>query len=195
MFTKHVRVPYMSIPIKWIAKKKKILIIISDLSCSSLLSPKSLLSITLSSSGGWGQAGGVGKEEGVCCSLFQGSWGPAEDGAALLSLPPCAELAVWSQDLSIFRLDLTSYNTYKRLIKRWIQTEKADYLLIVGFPSPPNAVELSIPKPPNTGGLLRGSIYLKQYNVWMCVYKDTWELHNDHMGSQTHHDERGVCGD
>lgn len=43
-----------------------------------------------------------------------------------------------------------------------------DYLLIVGFPSPPNAVELSIPKPPNAGGLLRGSTYSKRYNVLMC---------------------------
>lgn len=43
----------------------------------------------LSGSEGLGHRGGVGKDEGVWCSLFQGSSGPLEVGTVLPSLVPC----------------------------------------------------------------------------------------------------------
>lgn len=86
----------------------------------------------LSESPGFSQGGGVGKEGGVRCKRFHGSWWPL--------FPPllkcCCALGP----------------------SLWPNTELAAVRdFSAGFPSPPKADELRDPSPPNDVGLLKGS--------------------------------------
>lgn len=114
-----------------------------SLSLSSLLTNESRLSesrslswelaeVLLSESPGFSQGGGVGKEGGVRCKRFHGSWWPL----LLLLLKCCCALGP----------------------SLWPNTELAAVRdFSAGFPSPPKADELRDPSPPNDGGLLKGS--------------------------------------